>query len=54
MKPKPYPSLVCYDCGLRYGRRVPVAATWHKDRCDVCDRWKSVTDSQGLRAPGAG
>lgn len=43
MKPKPYPSLVCYDCGLRYGRRIPVAATWHMGRCGVCDRWKSVS-----------
>lgn len=44
-----YPSWVCYDCGMRLGRREygdgeMKSSTWHTGRCDVCGETKSVTE----------
>jgi len=35
---------VCYDCGVKHGRRVPGLATWHEGRCCVCGEMKTVTE----------
>ena len=36
--------LVCYDCGVKHGRRVPGLSTWHQGECCVCGQLKSVTE----------
>ena len=41
---KPYPAWVCSDCGKKYGRRIPTCATWHIDKCGVCDKETMVTN----------
>jgi len=33
-----YPAWICYDCGVKYGRRNPGYATWHPDECGVCSK----------------
>lgn len=38
-----YPSFVCCECGMRYGRRKPIGATWHSGKCDICGQRKPVT-----------
>lgn len=41
---KEYPEWVCYECGMKHGRRAPGVAAWHSDKCDVCDQQKDVTE----------
>lgn len=43
-KRKPYPAWVCSDCGKKYGRCIPTCATWHVDKCGVCDKETMVTE----------
>ncbi len=41
---KDYPTWVCVNCGLRYGRSVPKWATWHTDECDICGAITGCTE----------
>lgn len=41
---KPYPRQICFDCGKRYGRRLPELATWNNGECDVCGFKSPVTE----------
>lgn len=42
---KPYPSLVCMSCGIRYGLRAPSnGATWHRAKCGLCGKFLAVTE----------
>ena len=58
-----YPSWVCSKCGLKalehfvadkpqYARYLGrVTAIWHKDKCDVCQETKSVTEPRDFFYP---
>lgn len=40
------PDWVCYDCGMRLGRRQygdGQISTWHRGRCDICGKDAEVT-----------
>lgn len=39
-----YPQWICYDCGMKHGKREPGLACWHADKCDVCGEAKPVTE----------
>ena len=42
---KPYPELVCQDCGTIYGRKpAGDGATWHLGECGVCGDIRAVTE----------
>lgn len=46
-KPKPYPTWVCYPCGIKHGRVRPGEgwmATFHHGTCDVCGELARVTE----------
>lgn len=38
-----YPDWICLDCGIRHGRRTAGMSSWHMGKCDVCGKWKAVT-----------
>ena len=42
-KTTPYPTWVCHECGIRYGRRTPTCATYHDNKCDICGKLGPVT-----------
>jgi hypothetical protein len=53
---KPYPEWVCYDCGinarLAVGKFTPIGtATYHIDKCDVCEEEKEVTEPRDFGYP---
>jgi hypothetical protein len=39
-----YPEWVCYECGAKYGRRLPTLATLHQGECKICGITKAVTE----------
>lgn len=36
-----YPSVICYECGCKYGKHPVNIATWYPATCQVC--WKDTT-----------
>lgn len=34
---------ICESCGMKFGTRVPIAATYHYGVCDWCHREEAVT-----------
>lgn len=53
MKTDEYPVWICSDCAASAGAEMPKGhvATFHPDICDVCNRWKSVTEPRDYRYP---
>lgn len=51
---KPYPSVICLDCGITYGRRPVDHATWYPGTCGVCANETFVTEPRdfGHLKPG--
>lgn len=49
-----YPSVICYDCGEKHGRRIPSIATWYPETCDVCGEKTDCTQPRdfGHLKPG--
>jgi len=47
-RPAPkYPEWICYDCGMRLGRRQygdGQLSTMHRGRCDICGKETEVTE----------
>jgi len=39
-----YPTWICHNCGIKYGKRACGVATWHMDICDVCGKETEVTE----------
>jgi tRNA G26 N,N-dimethylase Trm1 len=39
-----YPSAICHDCGMKYGRRAPHIACYHTSECDLCGQTASLTE----------
>lgn len=35
---------VCRDCGKWMGNAQAKISTWHDDKCDVCGKFKPVTE----------
>jgi hypothetical protein len=48
---KPYPELVCSDCGLKYGLPKGGVSTFHMNKCDVCGKNKPVTEPRDYSNP---
>lgn len=46
-----YPAWICADCGLKFGKRRPLWATWHTGRCGWCDETASVTEPRDFGYP---
>ena len=46
-----YPHWVCHACASESGASVADLATFHEDICDVCNDWKSVTESRDYGYP---
>jgi len=48
-----YPSWVCRECAASYGGRCKrgAVATFHPDICDVCNKWKVVTEPRDYGHP---
>ena len=38
------PAWVCHDCGIFHGRRLCGIATFHTDKCGVCNKTTTVTE----------
>lgn len=49
-----YPGRICSDCGRKFGRRMPEAATWSMGECHLCGRSGPVTQPRdfGNLKPG--
>lgn len=41
----------CYDCGVKYGDGIPFMATYHDNKCDLCEEEKSVTSPRKFGWP---
>lgn len=39
-----YPQWICDSCGVKHGKKPCGTATWHMGTCDVCGKYKSVTE----------
>lgn len=39
-----YPTWVCHPCGVAYGNSLPEVATWHDGTCDICGKYRPVTE----------
>ena len=40
-----YPSVICLDCGITYGRRaLGGCTTWYPGTCGVCGNETAVTE----------
>lgn len=51
-KLKPYPHLVCRDCGLKASNgKCFEVSTWHVNKCEVCGEEKEVTESRDFFYP---
>lgn len=54
-KLKPYPTLVCRDCGLEASNKKAddalLGSTFHQGRCDVCERITAVTEPRDYGYP---
>lgn len=49
---KPYPSWVCYECGIKASKgKSYVCSTYHDGICDVCGEEKSVTEPRDFFYP---
>lgn len=53
MKTDEYPVRICADCATAAEAKMPNwhVATFHPDVCDVCNRWKSVTEPRDYGYP---
>lgn len=52
MKLKPYPLVICADCGRKYQTRGGSGiSTFHQDICDVCGEDKTVTEPRDYGFP---
>jgi hypothetical protein len=40
----PYPTFICHECGMKYGRHAPGICTCHEGTCDVCGKVASLTE----------
>ena len=49
---KKYPHWVCQDCGRKAskGRQFTVSC-WHKGKCEVCGKIKSITEARDFYYP---
>jgi hypothetical protein len=51
-KLKPYPSLVCQECGSKASKRGQKSIScWHEGKCDICEKEKSVTEPRDFFYP---
>ena len=50
-KLKPYPSLICSDCGKKYGKYSVGCSSMHKNTCGVCGEIKQVTEPRDWGYP---
>ena len=44
---KKYPDWICQTCGCLYGNRPegnPYGATWHPDKCGICNNFTETTE----------
>lgn len=49
--PDDYPDWVCLTCGEKFGRGMPEGhiATWHVDKCGICNQEVEVTEPRDFR-----
>ncbi len=40
----PYPSMICTECGILHGYRIPSLATYYPGTCGVCGQNKICTE----------
>jgi hypothetical protein len=49
---KPYPNLVCSDCGLKASKgKCFSMSCYHSNTCDVCQEVKAVTQPRDFYYP---
>ena len=48
---KNYPHWVCQECGSKASKKQFQVSTWHKDKCDVCEKIKMVTEARDFFYP---
>lgn len=43
---RPYPAVICDDCGTKWGRRTPKECTMWQGTCGLCGRAAVVTETR--------
>ena len=52
MNKKKYPTWVCYDCGIKASKgKCFSMSTYHKNKCGICGKIKSVTEPRDFFYP---
>lgn len=47
-----YPSLICFDCGNKFGTVIPGhVCTLHENVCGWCQQFKAVTEPRDFKYP---
>ena len=53
MKLKPYPTQICAECGMKGEKhyRHGIVATFYWGTCEVCGKYKCVTEPRDFHYP---
>lgn len=50
-KLKPYPGVICADCGEKYGKHRGEFSTWYSVDCEVCGETKTGIETRDFGYP---